>query len=127
MIYENVIKGNATEILWEHWIMFPDWRYFIIDTHSCLIFNNLYCCKLISWYEMSKYNELIWMNGWWIEDQEKIDNMWKILIDAWFIKVQGRYITGAKFFYKEINKEQWETFKKMGIIINESNKFLLSK
>ena len=127
MIYENVIKGDEQEILWERWIMFPDWRYFIIDIHSCNIFINLYCCNLISEEEMNKYNELIWMNGWWIEDQEKVDNMREILIDAWFIKVQGRYITGAKFFYKEINKEQWETFKRMGIIINESNQFLLSK
>lgn len=48
MIYENVIKGDEQEILWEHWIMFPDWRYFIVDIHSCNIFINLYCCKLIS-------------------------------------------------------------------------------
>lgn len=76
---------------------------------------------------MNKYNELIWMNGWWIEDQEKVNNMWKILISAWFIQVQGRYITWAKLFYKEINKEQRKTFERMGIIINESNQFLLSK
>lgn len=31
MIYENNIHWEEQDILWEHGIMFPDGRYFIVD------------------------------------------------------------------------------------------------
>ena len=60
-----------------------------------------------------------------IVDFEKNNNMRRNLINAWFIQVQGWWHYGAKIFYKEINKEQRETFKRMWINIDEAKQFLI--
>ena len=124
-IFENTIHWDEQEILWEHWVMFPDWRYFIVDTHSCELFINLFCCWLFTEEEMTKYSKLIWVECWRLVDIDKFNNMRKILINNWFIQIQWRYITWAKLFYKEINKEQREAFKRMGINIDEAKQFLI--
>ena len=53
--------------------------------------------------------------------------MLRNLIKAWFIQVQGWYLNWAKIYYKEINKEQRDTFNRMWIKIDESKQFILSK
>ena len=58
-------------------------------------------------------------------DIEKNNNMRRNLINAWFIQVQWRYLNGTRIFYKEINKEQRETFKRMWINIDEAKQFLI--
>lgn len=127
MIYENMLHWKEIDVLWEHWFMFPDWRYFIVETHSSEVFINLFCSKLITEEEMNKYNELIGMDWGRIVDMDKFNNMLKNLIRAWFIQVQGWYLNWAKIYYKEINKEQRDTFNKMWIKIDESKQFIISK
>lgn len=130
MLYEYVIKWEWQWVFWEHWMMFPDWRYFVVDTHSSDMFIHLYQRKLITKQEMNKYNELIWMEfkDWHrrLVDMDKFNNMMSILLNAWFIQIQWRYITGTKIYYSKINKEQRDTFERMWFIIKEKDAFLLS-
>lgn len=126
-MYEYIVK-DARDILllWSHWVMFPDWRYFAVDLHSCEMFNNLYDYWKIRKNEKDKYNEMIWIDkDWFIEDYKKTERLKEILIRNWFIMVQWWFEFWTKLHYEKINQDQRNVFNNMWIHIDESKATLL--
>ncbi len=127
-MFENIIKDwRSRLLLWSHWIMFPDWRYFAVEMHSCEMFNNLYSWWKIRKEDKDKFNEMIWIDkDWFIEDAKKVDKLKEILINNWFIMVQWRFEFWTKIHYSKISNEQRGVFNQMWIHIDEAKAFLLA-